>query len=134
MTRGVLDPRLIVPLGLLLLLLLAIAQARNARSDAPRSRRRIRAANGWVMAAAIPVLCVGFAFINPTLAPGAFLLTWGAGVGLMLLAVLLACFDVMNTMRLNRRTRDEVRDAYRSLADQEGRARGSAPHREGESQ
>lgn len=115
MTTGALSPWIVVPVAAVLMAIVCALQVHIARSGGPRSRRRIRTANGWVMLVAIPILAAGFCFVSPSLAPRAFLLTWAAGIGLLCIAVFLALLDMMNTWRLEAASRRETVRAFGGL-------------------
>lgn len=128
-SNTVLHPWLVLPVaGLMMLVVAAHIGATQERTE-PRSRRRIRVANGWVMLLLLPLLGAGFGVINHQTHPRLFALVWLGAIGLLLLCILLAVADVVNTMRIARAARERlgVRAALEAAA--ELRARREREHK-----
>lgn len=100
-----------VPLGVVTLLLVAAHVALLSRVDMPESRRRIRRVNGWIMLGAIPVAVYAFCVATPA-SPRAFTLSWMAVLGLVAIVLMLACMDILNTLRLHRAEQREIRRGF----------------------
>lgn len=111
-----------VPLGVATLLLVAAHVALLSRVDMPESRRRIRRVNAWIMLVTIPVAIYAFCVASPA-APRAFALSWMAVLGLVAIVLMLACMDMLNTLRLHRAEQREVRRGFiESLSRRAARA------------
>ena len=102
---GVLSPWLVVPLTVALMGLVALYQAWLARVSMPRWRRRLRAANGWVMLFALPAIGAGFSLVSPQTTPGWFVGVWAFGLVMLGLAVVLAVVDLSASALLGRQAR-----------------------------
>ena len=100
-----------VPLGVVTLLLVAAHVALLSRVEMPESRRRIRRVNGWIILATIPVAVYAFCIASPA-APRAFALSWMAVLGLVAIVLMLACMDILNTLRLHRAEQREIRRGF----------------------
>lgn len=100
-----------VPLGVVTLVLVAAHVALLSRVEMPESRRRIRRVNGWIMLATIPVAVYAFCIASPA-APRAFALSWMAVLGLVAIVLMLACMDILNTLRLHRAEQREIRRGF----------------------
>ncbi|MEM1329798.1 MAG: hypothetical protein AAGG07_04485 [Planctomycetota bacterium] len=99
----------------------------------PRSRRRIRLANTGVMLLAVPTLAYAFGLATPG-QPRAFTVSWAVSIWLLLMVVILAAADSLNTMRLYRRERTELlsgperrRDGSPDVRRTDARARDEGP-------
>lgn len=103
MPSGPLVPAWIaLPLAGLVVLILAAHMQAMARADMPASRRRIRTATGWLMLITTPL--TGYAFgVASAADPRGFVLIWLTVAGLLAIIILLACLDILNSRRLERR-------------------------------
>lgn len=107
---------IVLPLAILALLIVAGHALLLWRADMPASRRRIRLANSLVMMFGVPVMAYAFAVATPA-RPGLFEFAWLLAAGVILLVLLLAMLDILNTLRLRvlerielrRRTREALR-------------------------
>lgn len=108
---GILSPWLVLPLGGLLMLVVAAHIGATEQSDQPESRKRIRIANGWVMLVALPLLATGFSLIDPDLNKRLFILVWLAAILLLFISVSLAVLDIFNNIRLARHARSRLDNA-----------------------
>lgn len=123
------SPWIALPIAAVAMALVGWHASGLAGADMPRSRRRIRIANSWVMLLGIPLLAAGSSVIDPQRSPRAFVLVWLAVGVLLLLCVGLAVADALNTWRL---AGAERRDAARATlvmlaASRAKRARGDIP-------
>lgn len=107
-SNTVLQPWLVLPLAGLMMLVVAAHIGATHEGAQPRSRKRIRVANGWVMLLTLPLLAAGFGVINHQTHPRLFALVWLAAIGLLLICILLAIADVVNTLRIARGARDRA--------------------------
>jgi protein-S-isoprenylcysteine O-methyltransferase Ste14 len=103
----------VLPLALLTLLVLAGHVLSLARIEMPASRRRIRTANGLVMMLTVPLGAYAVGIADPRQDQRSFVLAWMMVAGLLLVVLLVAGLDIVNTWRLHRR---EHRDLVRTLA------------------
>lgn len=96
---GTLAPTwVVIPLAFVTLLVVGSHVLATSRAAIPASRRRIRVANGVIMLATIPLATHGLAFA-PLDRPSSLLL-WTLIAGLVTIVLLLACLDIVNSMRL----------------------------------
>jgi len=109
---------LAMPVGAVVIVLLAAHMRALAVAEMPESRRRIRTANGWIMLLATPVTAYAFGAATPA-DPRAFLLTWLSVAGLLAIVLFLAGLDIMNTGRMSMEARHglrrELHDLHRDL-------------------
>ncbi len=114
----ILPPGVAVPLGALVLLLLAVHTVSLGRAEMPPSRRRIRIANGLVMLLGAPTFVYALG-IARTGTPE-FILSWTLVAGLTSIVLLVAFLDIANTLRLRvlavRALRTELRAARAEAA------------------
>ncbi|MFG0256902.1 MAG: hypothetical protein ACF8GE_03265 [Phycisphaerales bacterium JB043] len=110
----IIPPLLALPLCGLLMIVVAVHMEHTLDSDAPRSRKRLRIANGWVMLFALPLLATGSSLVGHETHPRLFALVWSGALMLLMLALMLALGDVLNTMRLASRSHARMRDRFRS--------------------
>lgn len=99
---------LIVPIGSVVILLIAAHVGALRRAEMPESRRRIREANGLLMLCGVPLATYALCMASPS-DSRAFLLSWTACVGLVGLVLLLAVIDAVNTLRLHWAARAALR-------------------------
>lgn len=90
---------LVVPLCALAMLATAAHVLAIQRASMPASRRRIRTVTGLVMLTAAPLLGVALCGVDMS-DRRRFLLLWTAVMGLLVMAIALACLDVVNNLRL----------------------------------
>lgn len=122
-TNTVLTPWLVLPLaGALMLVIAAHIGFVHEHTEDPH-RRRIRVANGWVMLVMLALLGAGFGVVSPGALPRLFWIVWAAVIALLLVTVVLAVADVMNTLRLARETRRRLVVETAQLAAQDIRER-----------
>lgn len=115
MTESVIiSPFLALPVCGLVMVVVAIHMEHTIESMAPRSRRRLRVANGWVMLMGLPLLASGSSLINPDTHPRLFALVWSGAIIFLTLALVIAMGDVLNTMRLTSRRRAQIRESFHS--------------------
>jgi hypothetical protein len=101
------------------------------KSDMPRSRKRIRTANGLLMLFLTALLAYALSILKAS-APGAstqetraFVMVWLLIIGLIPMVIALAGLDVLNTARLNYAARRGLRRGLRDevIADALARAK-----------
>lgn len=122
----VLSPWLVLPLGGLMLLIIAGHISATEERTTPPSRRRIRVANGWVMLMLVPLLSAGFGVVSPAAHPRAFALVWLATISLLFVVLTLALMDIANTIRLTIRARRRLQDTAHRLGAEALRLQGEA--------
>jgi len=114
--NGVLLPAwLVMPVAAFAMIVVAAHIEVTSAVTEPRSRRRIRLANGWVMLITVPLLASGFSLLNPDSAPRAFALVWTVCVGFVFVSLCLAGMDILNTLRLAARARRRLRQTLSNL-------------------
>lgn len=99
---GVLPLWMVLPVTIALMIIVAAAIATASTRTSPASRRRIRLANGWVMLLTMPLAATGFTMIDSSVQPRLFVQLWILVIGLILISVMLAVLDILNTARLAR--------------------------------
>lgn len=109
----IISPYLALPLAGILMVVIALHMEHTLEHTAPRSRRRLRIANGWIMLIGIPLLATGSSLINPDTNPRLFTLIWTTTILFLSLALLVALGDVLNTMRLSLRSHTSLRDQFK---------------------
>lgn len=132
LTQGpMLSPWIVFPAAAAAMIGLARHVETLRRAAMPPSRRRIRLVNAWVMLLSVPLMAFGFGAAGPSGVGGGsgFVVVWAAVFVLTGVVLLLACLDMLNTLRLARRQRREwlaqIERVRRALAE-----RGPAPHDE----
>lgn len=115
-----------VPLGLLTLVLVAAHVALLSRVEMPESRRRIRRVNGWIMLVTVPTAVYAFCVASPA-GPRAFALSWMAVLGFVAIVLMLACLDILNTLRLHRAEQREIRRGFYESPPRRAVRAGAAP-------
>ncbi len=104
------------PAALVMVILVLAHGAQTWRSAEPPSRRRIRLANASVMMLTLPLLTIGFSFLDYRVQPRAWTLVWLCAMALLTVNIALAVLDVANTLRLVRRAQSAVRKALAALS------------------
>jgi hypothetical protein len=90
------------------MLLLAAHLVALNRAPMESRRKRIRLATSFLMMVVVPLLAYGFG-VTRTSEPRAFVYVWTIIPALLLMVILLAIADVLNTLTLNRRRQRELR-------------------------
>lgn len=133
---GVLSAWVVVPLTVFLMAVVVLYQAWLARAQMARWRRRLRAANGWVMLLGLPAIGAGFSLISPSTHPRLFVAVWAFGLFTVAVAVGLAVVDLGASALLGREARAAMWRAVHNHPhepDARDDARhGCEPSREGE--
>jgi len=94
----------VFPLAMATMVVLAGHVLWLGQASMPSSRRRIRQAGGMVMLTLTPLSAYLFAVASAD-RPRMFVLVWIAVVSLLGLTVLMACLDILNTIRLRAEAR-----------------------------
>lgn len=110
--------------GLAVIAMVATAAHMNSLRDAdvPESRRRIRMLNGWVLVVLAPVSAWAFCMVRPV-DQAEFVFAFVIVIFLLLVAVAMACLDALNSLRLQRQTRKELREEVARLRSEIERRR-----------
>ncbi|MCA9281601.1 MAG: hypothetical protein H6812_08440 [Phycisphaeraceae bacterium] len=119
MTSGApIPPGLAIPIAIVgMIVVAAHAQALAKAPGVPESRRRVRLANAVLMLLTIPLLTAGFSLISSVQQPRVWVMVWLVSFLLVGMILLLAVIDTLNTVRIGRERRRELRDslsAYRA--------------------
>lgn len=125
MTGDVLLPWFVtIPSGALIVAFLASHLAALARVEGMDvTRQRIRQANGIVMLALVPLMTAGLSLVDPTRQPAVWVVIWTIAIFLVLVMIAMAMLDALNTVRIARERRAELRDwllTRRARADEQG--------------
>lgn len=126
LSEPILSAWIVVPMAAVTLLLLAGHLTALQTAAMPRSRRRIRTINGLLMMLVTPLIAYVFC-VATTNEPKTFVLGWTAVVWLLASIIFVAVVDAMNTLRLAREERAELRGrlvALRRALDGEARRHG----------
>lgn len=118
---AVVSPWVALPLAAIALVLIAWHSTGLDGDTMPASRRRIRQANAWVMMLGVPLFAIGVSIVNENRSPRAFVLVWLVTSMLLILCVLLAVIDALNTWRLASHERRHLAALHRGTARIEGR-------------
>lgn len=94
-----------VPMAIAAGLVLVWYWFRMGASAVPPSRRRIRRVSVVLMLASLPMFLRGLSFLDPTVQPREYLLTWMIALLMLLLILITAIADVVNNMLIHRRLR-----------------------------
>ncbi len=110
-------PWFVLPVATIVLLILtAHLLAMNAAEIEPR-RRRIRTVNNLLMMLTTPLIAYGFGLVDAS-DGRRFVLVWTVVPVLLVMTVLLALADMVNTLAIHRRARRDIgRLARRSAAE-----------------
>ena len=98
----------VIPLAVLTLLIVASHVVTIDRSDMPPSRKRLRTVNGILMMFTIPLAAYAMGGVGPERSR-VFVMVWTIVAGLVVLVLLLAIADLLNTWRMNWNERQELR-------------------------
>lgn len=113
---AVVSPWIALPVAALALILIAWHSTGLDRRSMPRSRRRIRQANSWVMMLGVPLFAAGVSVVDANTSPRAFVLIWTVVAMLLIVCLLLAVLDALNTWRLAAHHRREIAAAAQGMA------------------
>jgi phosphatidylglycerophosphate synthase len=122
-----------MPLAAALMILVGLHISACRERLAGGARRRIRIANGYVALIAIPLLAIGFSVIDPDTHATAWVLVWLCAMALVAMNIGLALLDIVNTARVTRHSRAELRRSLREAiaAAKDARRKASATDRGG---
>lgn len=104
-------PAIAIPVAIVgMIVVAAHAQALAKAPGVPESRRRIRLANAVLMLLTIPMLTAGFSLISGATRPRLWVMVWLLSTLLVGMILILAVLDTLNTVRISRRRRRELRE------------------------
>jgi len=98
----------VAPMAVVTMLILATHVTSVQSSDMPRSRQRIRVANGILMMFLTPLVAFVFGFAT-TDEPGLFVMGWTSVSAMLVMVLMLAGLDMLNTARLHRQELRRIR-------------------------
>jgi hypothetical protein len=101
----------VLPLAFIALLVVAVHWMALGKAQMPVVRKRLRTANGLVMMLAIPVLAYSFGVVDVE-DKRRFVLAWMTSAGLLIIVLLLAIIDLMQTFAVARQERMVLRDEF----------------------
>lgn len=122
---AVISPWIALPLAAVALVLIAWHSTGLDRREMPASRRRIRQANAWVMMLGVPLFAAGVSIVSEDRSPRAFVLVWVVTGMLLMLCVLLAVVDALNTWRLASHERRHIAAVQKAMMSMEAARRGA---------
>lgn len=100
-----------VPTGIgLVVFLWGHLMALNRTEGMDATRKRIRQVNGVVMMLLVPALVSGLSIFDWKREPGSWVIAWSVCIVLVALMVVMAMLDALNTARLARERRHELRE------------------------
>ena len=111
-----LSPWFVIPLSICALLVIAAHVLTLDQAEMPASRKRIRRVNGLLMMFTVPLVAYAFGIATPA-RPRVFVMVWMIVAGLVMLVLSLALLDVVNTWRVTRRQRRELRKQIASARE-----------------
>ena len=91
------------------------------KPSVPPSRRRIRRASMIVMLVSLPVLVQALSFSNHQSNPNQFVVTWSMVLFLLLLVMITAIVDAVNTMKIHQE--QQLQEMAKAAADMLAKAR-----------
>lgn len=101
----------VLPVAVVLLLVVAVHLLVVSHAPMPATRRRIRLANGWIMLLLVPLGAAAFGVVTPS-DPRSFVFVWTLVICMLLMLIVLATIDIVNTGVLYRRERRSLRDSF----------------------
>ncbi|MFN9971483.1 MAG: hypothetical protein ACK58T_16495 [Phycisphaerae bacterium] len=101
----------VLPVAVVLLLVVAVHLLVVSHAPMPSTRRRIRLANGWIMLLLVPLGAAAFGVVTPSDARS-FVFVWTLVIFMLLMLIVLATIDIVNTGVLYRRERRSLRDSF----------------------
>lgn len=96
-----LSPVVTVPIALVVVVWALWYWTRLGAAPVPVSRRWIRRASLIVILGGLPALVRGASFVDPSIDPIAYTQTWTVAIGALVLLVLCAVIDAVNSVRLH---------------------------------
>jgi hypothetical protein len=110
-------PYLTVPLALVIAGFIVWYWMRLGHADVPASRRIIRRVSMMLMLIALPMFLNALSFLSPESDRDRYIIAWTLALGTILLVIITAGVDALNSVRLLRRAHEsEVQDASIELA------------------
>lgn len=107
-TSPLLPSWVVLPVAVVLLLIVAVHLLVVLHAPMPASRRRIRLANGWIMLLLVPLGAAAFGVVTPS-DPRTFVLVWSLVIFMLVMLIVLATIDIVNTGMIYRRERGNLR-------------------------
>ena len=99
-----------VPMSVLVLALLwAHLMTLGQQTEMDATRQRIRQANGVVMMLLVVMMTAGLSLLSWRANPSLWIMVWASCVVLLLTMIAMATLDAMNTARMARERREELR-------------------------
>lgn len=112
----IVEPAWTIPPAVVIGLSLVWYWLRLGRADVPPSRRRVRRLNTVFLLLSLPLFVRALSFLDPEQQPRAFLITWSILVLVMLMVIIMALLDAMNSLRLHHhKVEAELRQATANL-------------------
>jgi 4-amino-4-deoxy-L-arabinose transferase-like glycosyltransferase len=131
------DPRITMPIAILIAAGLMWFWYRLGRPEVPASRRRVRRVSVFLMLLSLPAFVRGLSFLDRSVPADQadYLLAWSIGLLLVLAVFLTACVDILVSMRLHRREYEkeieragaELREAVRRRREEEAEDASASP-------
>ena len=112
---------LTVPIAALIAIAIIWYWLALGKPDVPASRKRIRQTSLIVMLVSLPVLVRALSFVSHQANPSQFVIVWSMLLVLLLLLVITAIADAINTMNIHRE--QQIKEMARAAADMLSEAR-----------
>lgn len=106
---SLLPPIVVLPITAGVMGLLVWHWASLRRAPHPPSRKRIRSANAMLMLAIVPLFAAGVSLVHSQRQPRLWLLIWLSVICLVWMSVMLALLDMLNTLRIAKARRRDLR-------------------------
>ena len=111
-----LSPTLTIPIAIFIMVMLVWYWRRLGSETTSPRRRNIRRLATLLMLIAVPVLVLGLSIYDPAVNQSGYIMSWSAALGLILLLILCAGFDVINNVRqYDRQLRGEIVNTLHKL-------------------
>jgi hypothetical protein len=117
LASAILPSWLVLPMAAVVLLVLAAHVNSLQTPEVPSSRRRIRSASGVLMMFVTALLAYAFGIVSPRVNPRMFVIAWTSISALLMMVVMLAGLDMVNTLRLHREAKRDLRQHLRDVRE-----------------
>ncbi len=128
-----LAPSISISIASVLAVLIVLYAWFLGRAEVPAPRRKIRRMSLIVMLATLPVLVRALSFINPSIQPTQYVVSWLIVLAAMIILIFLAIFDVFITAHVHAREQEarirrDAPDLFKKLQREMNRKREGDHH------